>query len=672
MQEIRTFADMILRKRTIQGITLLICLIFYGFNSQLVAQEQSRDATMQIAEMEKKGAARKLETMETEGNNLFSNASADFNIHHYRCEWKLDPGVRFIEGKVTVSFIITSNTGSIIFDLVDSLKVDSVSFQGRQIGFERPGNNSLKVNFPLTLSTNSSESVTIYYRGIPPNISGFGTYINSMHSGIPVTWTLSEPYGSMEWWPCKNGLNDKTDSIDIIITTPLAYTSTTNGVLQNEVVLNGERTSYWRHRYPIATYLVAIAATNYTVLTDTVQLSNAIMPIIQYAYPESAVIFKNAAGITARTIRLFHETFGDYPFIREKYGHTQFSWGGGMEHQTNSFMFNVSENLVVHEAAHQWFGDKITCGSWRDIWLNEGFAVFLTNYSIEKFYPESNLLASVGAQLKSVVSQPGGSVYVDDTTNASRIFNNRLTYNKGGWLLRMLRWKLGDKAFFKGLRDYLNDPTLAYNYATSNDFKRNMENASGVDLTEFFADWLYGEGYPSYQLTWSAIGNGWVQTSLSQTSSHPSVAFFEMPVPVRFKNATRDTIIVINDERNQQITFHQLGFLPDSAFIDPFLKLISAKNSVTKINAPVSVPNTVTVFPNPVQSQLTAYFKNFQPGNLSIVLYNTKGQVLWKKQINNFSGSDFILISMAELPRGIYWLNIRGSNNINMVKKIYK
>jgi aminopeptidase N len=672
MREIRTFAAMIMRKRTILGIMLLICLIFYGFNSKLVAQEQLRDQSMQIAEMEKKGAARKLETMETEGNNLFSNASADFNIHHYRCEWKLDPGVRFIEGKVTASFIITSNTGSIIFDLVDSLKVDSVYFQGRQIGFERPGNNSLKVNFPLTLSVNSNESVTIYYRGVPPNISGFGTYINSMHSGIPVTWTLSEPYGSMEWWPCKNGLNDKTDSIDIVITTPLAYTSTTNGMLQKEVVINGERTSFWRHRYPIATYLVAIAATNYTVLTDTVQLGNAIMPIIQYAYPESAVTFKNAAGITARTIRLFHETFGDYPFIREKYGHTQFSWGGGMEHQTNSFMFNVSENLVVHEAAHQWFGDKITCGSWKDIWLNEGFAVFLTNYSIEKFYPESNLLSLVQSQLKSVVSQPGGAVYVDDTTNASRIFNSRLTYNKGGWLLRMLRWKLGDKVFFKGLRDYLNDPTLVYNYATSNDFKRNMENASGVDLTEFFADWLYGEGYPSYQLTWSAIGNGWVQTSLSQTTSHPSVAFFEMQVPVRFKNATRDTLIVINHERNQQITIQQLGFLPDSAFIDPFLKLISAKNSVAKTNSPTSIPNTVTVFPNPVQTQLTVYLKNFQPGNFSIVLYNTKGQLLWKKQIPNFSGSDFILISMAELPSGIYWLNIRDSDNMNIVKKIYK
>jgi hypothetical protein len=327
---------------------------------------------------------------------------------------------------------------------------------------------------------------------------------------------------------------------------------------------------------------------------------------------------------------------------------------------------------VVHEAAHQWFGNKITCGSWKDIWLNEGFAVFMTNYSIEKYYPENRLLAFLRAQLNSVVSAPGGSVYVDDTTNVGRIFSGRLTYNKGGWVLRMLRWKLGDEAFFNGLREYQKDPALVYGYATSNDLKRNLEKVSGTDLTEFFADWLYGEGYPSYQLNWSVIGNGWIQTKLSQTTSHPSVNFFEMPVPVRFKNATRDTIIVINHERNQQTAFQQLGFQPDSAFIDPFLKILSAQNSITKSVTAPSEPNSVTVYPNPVQDQFTIYLKNFQPGTLSITLYNTKGQLLWKKQQHNYSGSDLVIVPSNNLPSGVYWLIIRSGKDIKVVKKLLK
>jgi hypothetical protein len=236
----------------------------------------------------------------------------------------------------------------------------------------------------------------------------------------------------------------------------------------------------------------------------------------------------------------------------------------------------------------------------------------------------------------------------------------------------MLRWKLGDTAFFKGIRSYLKDPSIVYGYAVSGDLQRNLEKASGIDLTEFFEDWLYGEGYPSYQLNWSVIGNGWIQSNLSQTTSHTSVDFFEMPVPVRFKNATRDTTIIIEHIRNQQTAFHRIGFIPDSVFIDPLLKIVSAKNTIIKSDPPLSDPNSVTLFPNPVQTQLTVYLKNFQSGNLSLVLYNTKGQLLWQKQMNNFSGSDFIIIPTANLPRGMYWLSIRDNKDLKLVKKVLK
>jgi aminopeptidase N len=667
MHQIQKFAGMAtpvkIRNLAIQwGI-----LCFLSIPGKPYAQETREAMLAEISVLESKAATTRLQAL---GNQ--SSASQNTDIHHYRCEWILDPAVRFINGKVTPSFRLRESASSVSFDLVDSLRVDSVLFGGSPVSFSRPGNHTLKIDFPSALAAGTLQSLTICYQGVPPSGQGFGTFALSKHAGTPVLWTLSEPFGSMEWWPCKNGLDDKADSIDIILTTPEAYTGVSNGMIHSETVSGGYRTVSWKHRYPVATYLVAIAATNYTTLYDSVTLGNRVMPIIQHAYPESANAFRNAAALTGRTLKMLHDRFGDYPFINERYGHTQFSWGGGMEHQTNSFMYNTNETLIVHEAAHQWFGNLVTCGSWQDIWLNEGFALFTTNYSLELHHPAATLMNTLRVQLNSIVSQPGGSVFVDDTTSVGRIFNARLTYFKGGWVAQMLRWKLGDSAFFRGMRAYLQDPALRYGYARSADLQRNLEAKSGQDLDGFFADWLYGQGYPSYQLAWTPVGNGLVQTSLSQTVSHPSVDFFEMPVPIRFKNAFQDTIIIIDHRQQAQTAYHRLAFMPDSAFIDPQMKLISAGNRVERKELPPSEPNTAIVYPNPVGNSFNVSLRNFQEGTLTLAIHNSIGQLVWREQRNNFSGNDIIQVSSDKLAGGIYLLSIQSGNDVRVVRKIMK
>jgi len=600
-----------------------------------------------------------------------SNASSNFDVHAYECRWELDPAIRYIRGSVTCAFVATAPGSAITLDLRDNLTVDSVLFQDQKIPFSRPGNQSLVIQLPQALTLGQSAQCTIYYQG-PPPVGGFGSYTTSTHAGVPVMWTLSEPYGSMDWWPCKNGLDDKADSVIITLVTPEAYRGIANGTMISESVLGGSRTITWKHRYPIATYLVAISATNYITLTDTVQLPAKNMPIIQHVYPESETAFRNAGPVTARVIRQLSQLFGEYPFSNEHYGHTQFSWGGGMEHQTNSFMFNTNETLIVHEAAHQWFGNMITCGAWEDIWLNEGFATYLSNLNFELNHPPSVLLSVQRSQLNNITSQPGGSVIVDDTTNISRIFSGRLSYNKGAWVLHMLRWKLGDSLFFRSVRSYLQDPSLKFRYARTADLLGHFERTSGQDLDAFAADWLYGQGYPSYQLSWTHIGNGLIHTQLSQTSSHGSVAFFEMPVPIRFKNATKDTIIVIQHQNQAQESVFRIGFAPDSAMIDPQLKLISARNTVTRTEPPPADPNSVKIFPNPIGQQFSIYLQNFQQGPLSIILYNNLGQLLWSEQRSNYSGSDILQLPSGHLPRGNYWLQIRSGQNIRIVKKLLR
>jgi aminopeptidase N len=315
-------------------------------------------------------------------------ASNNFDVKYYRCEWEVDPAVRYIKGKVTVYFIVTSSANSITLDLMSPLTADSVKQRNVLLTKSQSG-NTLTINFPGTINAGTLDSVSIFYQGVPPD-TGFGSFETSTHSGKAVMWSLSEPYGARDWWPCKNGLDDKADSIDVFITHPSAYRAASNGLLQSQTpVAGGKIVTWWKHRYPIATYLICFAVTNYAVFNRTVNLTNGTLPMQTFRYPEDSTSFSNGTANVLSAMQLYDSTFGPYPFMNEKYGHVEFGWGGGMEHQTSTFVVNIGESLCAHELGHQWFGDKITCGSWKDIWLNEGFATHLASVYMEKKYPSS-------------------------------------------------------------------------------------------------------------------------------------------------------------------------------------------------------------------------------------------------------------------------------------------
>src|SRR5690606_12413752 len=199
------------------------------------------------------------------------------------------------------------------------------------------------------------------------------------------------------------------------------------------------------------------------------------------------------------------------------------------------FMGSFGRNLIAHELGHHWFGNKVTCGSWKDIWLNEGFATYMSGLVVENLDGDASFKNWKQQMLNSITSAPDGAVFLKDTDTLSvnRIFNQRLSYNKGAMLLHMLRKKLGDAHFFQGLKNYLNHPDHAFGYARSEDFMAIMEQTSSVDLSGFFDDWLYGEGYPSFNLEWSQATPTEIRLTLEQLQSHASVSFFEVDLPVR-------------------------------------------------------------------------------------------------------------------------------------------
>lgn len=636
-------------------VLLLITAVFMSANVQGQVNYETKD----IAAME--AAAHGRLGMGTD-RVLSSN---NFDVNYYRCQWEIDPAVRYISGSVTCYYTITLAGNSITFDLMNTLQVDSVKQRGTQLTFSQL-NNALVVDFPINVNVGTRDSVSIYYRGVPAE-TGFGSFIQSSHAGVPVIWSLSEPYGARDWWPCKNGLDDKADSIDIYITHPDIYRAASNGLLQTESPAAINKTiTHWKHRYPIATYLIAIAVTNYAVFNNSVQLGAVNLPMQTHCYPESLALFQANTQKVLDQMVYFHNTYGDYPFIKEKYGHVQFGWGGGMEHQTATFLVTPSESLMAHELGHQWFGDKVTTYSWQDIWLNEGFATYLAADYMENKYP-ANALVTRKAVIDNITSQPGGSVRVDDTTSVNRIFNSRLSYNKGSYLVFMLRWVLGDADFLRAIKNYHNDPALAYGFASTAQLKAHLEQVSEKDLTRFFAQWYQGQGYPSYQVQWSLLGSNAVKIQMNQTTSHPSVSFFEMPVALKFKNASQEQTVVVDHKTNGQVFIRDIGFLPDTVLVDPELWLISKNNSTQKTAVINSGNGAVDIHPNPVASPMTVFIHDFNAGNADVHIVNATGQLMYKKNVVLVNGAEIVRIPTNSWAKGMYIVHVKAGD-----KKIIK
>lgn len=652
----------------------LLSFLFYSFSMFYVqAQTEMQHSLDDIIKAEKQ---RHEVLMDFEASGVGLN----YDVKYHRFEWKVNPAVRRISGAVTTYFKAISTLSEIGFDLDDVLKVDSVIHRGTKVSFTQNTDKTLKINPVIAIQAGVLDSVTVYYGGVPPT-TGFGSYNQRMRNNTTAeTWTLSEPYGGRDWWPGKMDLTDKIDSIDVIVTTPPQYRVASNGLLVREIQLDANNKVYhWKHRYPIANYLVCMAVTNFDQYIDKAPLSRGdTMNLLNYVYPEKKAESQLWSWKSGNAMRLYDSLFIEYPFKKEKYGHAMFGWGGGMEHQTMSFMVNITDaGLMAHELAHQWFGDRVTCGSWSDIWLNESFATYLTGLYyqyVEPLYWRNWRTSTLG----SATAPTSGSVFCTDTTSVDRIFNGNLSYNKGGYVLHTLRWKVGDTAFFKGIRNYLNDPLVAYGFARTADLKRHIEASSGQNLTEFFNDYFYGQGYPSYnvRVEYSDIANA-PTIFINQTQSHASVSFFEMPVPIKLINKKngRDTTVIISSFQNnvgQLVRLSTTIGAIDSAVFDPELRILSKNNTikVTYMIPTQEIDNQwlTNISPNPVANFLTFNFQNDKTEDATIQIVDALGQVVYTEKKRIVTGENNLSLSVQTLPSGIYFLKLSTNERLGSQK----
>ncbi len=582
--------------------------------------------------------------------NVFADQT---DIIYQSIKWEVDPAQKYIKGEITYHFKSRlDNLTALHLDLSNSLQVNSILRGFTPLIYTHSGDQLLTISLGKTLAVDEIDSLTVSYEGTPPS-NGFGSFETGTHAGQPILWTLSEPYGVRDWWPGKQDLVDKIDSVDIYITTPIDLLAASNGKLMGITEVNGKHVHHWKHRYPIASYLIALAVTNYAAYSHFLPLENGdTIEILNYVYPETLTQSKTETESSLDIMALFNELFGTYPFADEKYGHAQFGWGGGMEHQTMSFMGGFSFGLQAHEMAHQWFGDKVTCGSWTEIWLNEGFATYLTGLTYERLSPDLYWPLWKKSTSNSATSQPGGSVFVDDTTSVNRIFSGRLSYNKGSYLLHMLRWVIGDQAFYGACRDYLDSPGTAYDFGQTEELQAYLEQHSGKDLDGFFADWYYGQGYPTYNLRWNQQADSLV-CWLGQSQSHVSVSFFEMPVPVVAKlNGTPTTFVLDHTSQDQRFSFYIGNTQIDSVFIDPEIWLLSKNNTINEVTTSSYHPiaqNDYIVFPNPAND-----FIEMIPADKITTVNIT--DVYGKQWKSSFSSGR---VDSGSLPSGYYILMLK-------------
>lgn len=561
-----------------------------------------------------------------------SGTGANYDVKYHKVFWRINPdsSVKYIRGYVQTNFeTITSGVTSITFDINSVLTIDSVRFRGSRLpgaNITRAGNIAT-IALGATLGNKTLDSIWIYYRGTPPAVSGaaegyqVGTDATTSQRYI---YTLSESYEDRDWWPCKADMQDKIDSMDIIVSVPWTGADTfwvaTNGKLTDSVRIGNSRIFTYKNRYPMASYLVSVAVARFNrYYYPNVTIGGVSVPVVFYLHRGKSVANYNtiltAMNRQSQVLTEFSNKFGDYPFKREKHGYYEGLGGaGGMEHQTFSAMSGgstaggigslASATTLAHELMHQWFGDKATFATWADLWLAEGFARYGEALAGE-LVPATGInptteMASAKSAARGNTTTPAR---ITSFTNSNQVWasaNISAVYDRGCMVVSMLRALSGDTKFFQACTNYL-DSTIGAGYKSANtdSLKNSFERVLNYDLDPFFNDFVIGRGHPSTVVNWNSFAPNRLAISIaSQTrSAGATAAYFHNVIILRVQGALggQDTTIVIYDvdgnnlalagngisanTPGNQLVFN-LSFTPTSVTFDPFNRTMSAGSTV--------------------------------------------------------------------------------------------
>ncbi|WP_183906857.1 M1 family aminopeptidase [Rufibacter immobilis] len=637
-------------------IALFLVLASFSFVQFAHAQ---RKATESCA------AARMVTTPMLLADGITSEAHKElmrhYDLHWYKLDLQLENNSVAISGNVILSATsMVSSLTHFAFELHPNFTIEQVLAEGVPCTFERTGSEVVAV-LPSAKGKQETVEVQVFYSGRAP--TGAASFVGNGFSTAAtpwgsVTWSLSEPFAASEWFPSKQLLEDKADSVDVWVTTSVANKVGSNGVLQRVTPMGNQKHRYeWKSKYPIAYYLISVAVGPYEEYSFRTQLPGMAEPVLvqNYIYPGILASMKTEIDRTGQLLQLFSELYGIYPFHREKYGHSMAPMGGGMEHQTMTTQSTFEFSLTAHELAHQWWGDEVTCAGWSHIWLNEGFASYSEYIAYERLMPANSRQWLEMANQNSL-RQPQGSVFVTDSTNVSRIFSSSLTYDKGALVLHMLRHALqNDALFFQILRTYRDE--FKYKVANTRDFQHVVERVSGRSFQYFFDQWVYGQGYPIFDISWAQAGNT-LQLRSRQHTSSKETPLFRTEVEFRIRMGQKDTLVLVQQEENLEDYVFKVSGTVTGIEVDPNQWLLEAVNAV-QYDATL-LPGQLLAYPNPTTGQF--YLKGNRGVVEEVAVFDVLGRHI--RTIRSASSA----MSLADLGAGTYVLKVKAGGEMTEVK----
>ncbi len=638
--------------------TLLILFVFA--TGQLFGQITNPDSYKSLRESRLKSDI-----------NLYYNPLMDkYDIFFVKLDIEVSDQSTFISGNVTIQAKVAKELDTLLFDFSNYMTVDSVFINNKKITVEH-SDNIIKYIFDIPVSIGENIKAQIFYRGTPDPDGRGVTNAYSQNWGKNVTWTLSESFHAYKWWPCKQVLSDKIDSVYIFLTCDDDCKAGSNGLLTNEVdLVNNKKRFEWKTFYSINYYLISYAVAEYQDYSIYANPEGSDPVLIQnYIYEGNDCLdnYKSDIDETINFIELFSDKFGLYPFANEKYGHCLTELGGGMEHQTMTTLGNFGFGLVSHELGHMWFGDYVTCATWQDIWINEGFASYTEYVALENLQSATDANSWMNTAHTYAFEEPNKSVYIPFTEafNESRIFNYRLSYKKGAAIIHMIRHEINDDdLFFASLRNYLSE--YGDSVATGDDFKTSIEYSTGIDFDLFFDQWYYGKGYPRFDVEYTQV-NDTLFMAVNQSTSSTETPVFQLFVDFKVYFSDGDTSLRLYQSNNFETFIIPLSKTVTNIIVDPNNWILNEAGTIDSVDSPGNNKSLFSFFPNPAKEIINIRF--------NVRLYSQKKQI----QIMDLNGrlmktitsnSNLIPVNISDLSTGVYFVKGISSKNTHTYKFI--
>jgi len=626
------------------------------------------------------------------------DTSRGFDVLSYDLEIILEPYPPSINGKINIGFqALDSGFQDIKLDLVSNLVCLEAVSGGQQLAFQHTDDNLLvHLSEPMALA--QVETLTISWQGRPLPHGSFraGLMFRHHHAGtpedpsddVPIIASVSETWSAHSWWPCKDHPADKA-LVSLTATVPDTLSLVSNGeLLAVDTNEPGHTTYHWRESYPLPTYLVSVAASNYSVWSEDCLVTSETgppqnIPLGFHVFPHDRPDGELDLALTCEAMNFLTRLAGPYPFAGEKYDQAEISWGGAMEHTTATslpMMFFTGngqfENLLVHEMSHHWFGNSLTPAVWADIWLNEGFARYC-----EALWIEQRLGSSAYLEFMQMIGPDHYPDYFEGMgllADPDPILPNFLIYNKGAWLLHSLRQLLGDAVFFDLLKSYATDPQLQHSNVRTADFIARAEQSAGRSLDNFFIPWLETESvamvHTDIQIK-PRSGSSTLKIDFQQLQE----VWLELAVPVRIYcgGSETDRLLVM---RNRQQKFQlEWPCQVDSVRVDPdgvaLMRQSASRARFLQVEGP---------WPNPL-GPAGADFKIYLLGSseISVAAYDARGRragqlnLGWydatgpASEVENLPHTWHLPTSFTRnLPSGVYWFEFRATGSRQVKKAV--